>query len=221
MQIIQGIRDKGAAIVIVVIALSLIGFILMDAKQGANKMFGSNSTNVGKVNGHDIEQAEFNKRVKDQETQEEQRSGSKVAPDRIIQIREQVWNDIINESIFYKEADKLGINFTDKELSVILSSEDKDNPLLQDPNMVDKTTGKIDLAKLKETFNIIRKAKGDQLDMIESQIRSPQKKTSIVTKYFALLNASAYYPSWMEENDKKDKQDFATISYVGIAYCCS
>ena len=34
MQIIQTIRDKGAAIVIVVIALSLIGFILMDAKPG-------------------------------------------------------------------------------------------------------------------------------------------------------------------------------------------
>ena len=218
MQIIQGIRDKGAAIVIVVIALSLIGFILMDAKQGANKMFGSNSTNIGKVNGQDIEQAEFNKKVRDLENQEEQRSGSKVTPERATQIREQVWNDIVNESIFYKEADKLGINFTDKELSVILSSEDKDNPLLQDPNMIDKATGKIDQAKLKETFTIIRKAKGDQLDMIESQIRSPQKKTSILTKYFALLNASAYYPSWMEENDKKDKQDFATISYVGIAY---
>ncbi len=34
MQIIQRIREKGAAIVIVVISLSLIGFILMDAKQG-------------------------------------------------------------------------------------------------------------------------------------------------------------------------------------------
>jgi preprotein translocase subunit SecG len=40
MQIIQSIRDKGAAIVIVVIALSLIGFILMDAQQGSNKLFG-------------------------------------------------------------------------------------------------------------------------------------------------------------------------------------
>jgi peptidyl-prolyl cis-trans isomerase D len=36
MQIIQNIREKGAAIVIGVIALSLIGFILMDAKPGAN-----------------------------------------------------------------------------------------------------------------------------------------------------------------------------------------
>ena len=40
MQIIQGIRDKGAAITIAVIALALIGFILMDAKQGGNNYSG-------------------------------------------------------------------------------------------------------------------------------------------------------------------------------------
>ena len=33
MQIIQGIRDKGAAIVIAIIALSLIGFILIRTRQ--------------------------------------------------------------------------------------------------------------------------------------------------------------------------------------------
>jgi len=41
MSIIQTIRDKGAAIVIGVIALSLIGFLLMDARSGAAKgLFG-------------------------------------------------------------------------------------------------------------------------------------------------------------------------------------
>ena len=64
MQIIQSIREKGAAIVIVVIALSLISFILMDAKQGGGSLFGSMSNDVGKVNGETIELAEFNKKVK-------------------------------------------------------------------------------------------------------------------------------------------------------------
>jgi peptidyl-prolyl cis-trans isomerase D len=218
MQIIQGIRDKGAAIVIVVIALSLIGFILMDAKQGANKMFGSNTTDIGKVNGQTIELAEFNQRVKTAETQEEQRSGQKTRPERSAQIREETWNQIVAEKVFYKEADKLGIDFTANELSAILSSDDRNNPLMQDPQMVDQATGKLDPAKLREALNNIRKAKGEQRDMIDAQITEPQKLTSISTKYFSLLNASAYYPSWMEESDKKDKQNFANISYVAIAY---
>ena len=63
MQIIQGIREKGAAIVIVVISLSLIGFILMDAKQGGNN-YNSGGGSIGKVNGLAIEQNEFNKKIK-------------------------------------------------------------------------------------------------------------------------------------------------------------
>ncbi len=73
MQIIQSIRDKGAAIVIVVIALSLIGFILMDAKQGSSNLFNSLSSKVGKVNGEGIELGEFNKRVKQTEDMQQQR----------------------------------------------------------------------------------------------------------------------------------------------------
>ena len=38
MQIIQNIRDKGTAIVITVIALSLIGFLLMDANTGSGNV---------------------------------------------------------------------------------------------------------------------------------------------------------------------------------------
>ena len=74
MQIIQGIRDKGAAIVIVVISLSLIGFILMDAKQGGNNL-NAGSSSIGKVNGSDIDQAEFSKKIQQVESQEEQQSG--------------------------------------------------------------------------------------------------------------------------------------------------
>lgn len=218
MQIIQTIRDKGAAIVIVVISLSLIGFILMDAKQGNNQMFGSTSANIGKVNGNGIEQDEFTKRIKILEIQEEQQSGSRVSATRSAQIREQVWNQIIAERVFYAEADKLGIDFTSKELSAILSSDDQSNPLMQDRSMVDPTTGKLDMTKVSQALANIKKMKGEQRDMIDAQIIEPQKLTSISTKYFALLNASAFYPTWMEAKEVEEKNSFANISYVAIPY---
>lgn len=218
MQIIQGIRDKGAAIVIVVIALSLIGFILMDAKQGSSRLFSSNTSSVGKVNGSAIEQGEFNKKVKDMEDQEEQRMGKKASVSRSAEIREQIWNTMVAEKVFYAEAAKLGIDFTSKELSVILSSDDPSNPLLQDKQMVDPATGKLDMSKVSQALSNIKKMKGEQRDMINAQIVDPQKLTSISTKYFALLNASAYYPAWMQEKDTKESKVFANISYVAIPY---
>ena len=71
MQIIQNIRDKGAAVVIAVISLSLIGFLLMDAKQGSNKLFSSSNTDFGSVNGSKIDKDEFTKKVKAAEAQQE------------------------------------------------------------------------------------------------------------------------------------------------------
>ena len=218
MQIIQGIRDKGAAIVIVVIALSLIGFILMDAKQGTSKMFSSSSNYIGKVNGSDIELTEFNKRVKLAEEQEEQRTGNKATTASSAATRNRMWDQIVAEKVFYAEAAKLGIDFTSKELSAILSSNDQSNPLMQEQGMTDPATGKLDDAKLREALSTIKKAKGDQFEAINSRIVDPAKLTSVSTKYFALLNAGAYYPAWMDEKDKKENKSFANISYVAIPY---
>ena len=218
MQIIQGIRDKGAAIVIVVISLSLIGFILMDAKQGSGKMFGSASANLGKVNGDVIEQSEFTKKVKILEAQEEQQSGSSVTPGRSAQIREQAWNQIVAERVFYAEAAKLGIDFTSKELDNILKSSDPSNPLMQDRQMIDPATGMLDMSKVSQAISNIKKMKGEQREMIDAQVIDPQKIASVSTKYFALLNASAYYPAWMEESDVTENKNFANISYVAIPY---
>ncbi len=65
MSIIQTIRDKGSAIVIAVIALSLVGFLLMDASSGGSGgLFGKNTTTIGSVNGNPIEVEEFNAKVK-------------------------------------------------------------------------------------------------------------------------------------------------------------
>ena len=88
MQIIQGIREKGAAIVIAIIALSLIGFILMDAKQQGNQIFGSRSQNIGKVNGSAITYTEFKKKTEFLELQEEQQSGKKPNGSRLAAIRD-------------------------------------------------------------------------------------------------------------------------------------
>ena len=218
MQIIQSIRDKGAAIVIVVISLSLIGFILMDSKQGGNRLFGSLSTNVGKVKGESIELAYFNKRVKQTEDQQEQRTGQKASGTQTYQTREQMWNQIVAEKIFFAEAGKLGIDFTSKELSYILLSNEQGNPLLQEQGMLDSITGKLDLTKAQTALNNIKKFKGEQRDIVNAQIVDPLKLTSVVAKYTGLLNSSVYYPAWMQEKDNKETKNFAAISFVNIPF---
>jgi peptidyl-prolyl cis-trans isomerase D len=218
MQIIQSIREKGAAIIIVVIALSLIGFILMDAKQGNNSLFGSVSTEVGSVNGDAIELSEFNKRVKQAEDMQAQRTGQQPSATQIYQLREQMWNQLVAERLFFGEAEKLGIQFTPKELSYILLSNDPSNPLTQEPSLKDSLTGKLDVKKAQTALTNIKKMKGEQKEGLNAQLIDPLKLNKTVSKYAALLNASAYYPTWMEKKDNQDNTQFSTIQYVSVSY---
>ena len=218
MQIIQRIREKGAAIVIAVIALSLIGFILMDAKQGGGKLFGGISNTVGSVNGEDIEVADFNKRVKDAEDLQSQRTGQALSAQQTYQIRQSMWDQVVAEKIFFAEASKLGIEFTSKELSYILLSNDPSNPLLQEQSLKDSLTGKLDVKKAQTALTNIKKLKGEQKESLNTQMIDPLKLNNTVSKYSALLNASAYYPSWMNKKETSESNTFSNISFVTVPY---
>jgi peptidyl-prolyl cis-trans isomerase D len=84
--------------------------------------------------------------------------------------------------------------------------------------MIDPSTGKLDPSKVTQALADLKKAKGERREMIDAQLLEPQKLTSISSKYFALLNASAYYPTWMQEKDKADSKNFANVSFVAISY---
>ncbi len=215
MQIIQSIREKGAAITVAVIVLCLIGFILMDAKPGSGG--NASSQSLGKVNGESIDLTAFNKRVNIAELQEQQRSGQRPSGVRANQLRDQIWNTLVAEKIFFEEAAKVGIDFTPTELSSILLSSDPSNPFMQQQGMQD-ASGKLDITKAQEALRNIKKLTGEQKEQVNAEIVDPLRLSSLVAKYSGLISASAYYPKWMQEKEALESKNFSEISYVAIPY---
>jgi peptidyl-prolyl cis-trans isomerase D len=222
MQIIQTIRDKGAAVVIAVIALSLIGFLLMDANSGTKGrgggFFGSLSNSVGKVNGEPVEKALFDEKFNQADANAEQQAQQYGGKPEAGQLRQQVWDNIVGLKIFSAEAKKLGIGFTSKELNSLFFSNEQGNPFLQaGAGFTDPATGRLDAGKVSQKIGEMKKAKGKEGDSY-NQMTEQIKDGSIYAKYSALLNASAYYPGWMQEKEKSDNKKFANISYVAVPY---
>ena len=213
MSIIQTIRDKGAAIVIGVIALSLIGFLLMDARSGAAKgLFGGNSTTVGTVNGKDIELEEYNAKVKDAEAQY-QNSTAAMRP----QILQGVWDQMVGERIVSVEFDKLGLAFTPKEMSAIMFSDDAPQQLKQ--AFTNKETGQYDIAQAQQWWAQTRKSKNEeQRKALNSQVIDPMRLNALYTKYTSMIAGSVYQPQWMAAKQNEEDRSFANISYVAIPY---
>ncbi|MFT3682392.1 MAG: SurA N-terminal domain-containing protein [Ferruginibacter sp.] len=211
MQIIQNIREKGAAIVIGIIALSLIGFILMDANLGSNRS-GSASPTIGKVNGEKIESREYSDKVK----QIEDQYGGRASGNQIYQIRQSAWDQIVAEKVLGAEFEKLGYIFTAKELSATMFSEDAPYTLKQ--AFTDKNTGQYDISKAQQWWQTAKKSKGEQREALEQQIVEPIRLQALYSRYSGMIAASAYYPTWLKEKETAESKTFANISYVSVPY---
>ncbi|KAA9041988.1 hypothetical protein FW778_08225 [Ginsengibacter hankyongi] len=213
MSIIQTIRERGAVIVIAIIAISLIGFILMDSRSGTGKLFGGgNTTTIGSVNGDKIELSDFNDKVKDME-QQYQNSGSSQTD----QIRQSTWDQMVAEKIVTEQFDDLGITFTPKEMSSIMFSNDAPQQLKQ--AFTNKQTGEYDIVQAQQWWAQTKRTKNDeQRKAINSQVIEPMRLNSLYTKYTAMIAASIYIPKWLSKEQDEQKNNFANISYVAIPY---
>ena len=119
MSIIQQIREKAAWLVFGLIALSLIGFLLMDAFVGKSRLFGNRSNVVGTVNGQKIEVTEFEKAVSDQQEQYKGR-GYQVNDAMLQNIRDGVWRTMTEDAVLTDDYATLGIDVSDKEVNDML-----------------------------------------------------------------------------------------------------
>ncbi len=213
MSIIQAIREKGAVIVIAVIAISLIGFILMDSMTGTGKLFGgTDNSTLGVVNGEKIELETFNEKVKEAE-QQYPNSGSAQRQ----QISQSVWDQLVAERIVDKQFQNLGLTFTPKEMSAIMFSEDAPPQLKQ--AFTNKETGQYDIEQAKQWWAQTKKNKNaEQRNAIISQVIDPMRLNSLYTKYTSMITGSIYQPKWLLKEQNEEKNNFAIISYVAVPY---
>src|SRR5690606_41000171 len=99
MSVIQKIRDKYAVVIVAVICLAIVSFLLQDAFFGRNSLF-RRSTTVGEVNGEELDISEYQRRIQDAEAGARQQMPNGNIDEQTRQyIREQVWNQFLNEQI--------------------------------------------------------------------------------------------------------------------------
>jgi peptidyl-prolyl cis-trans isomerase D len=223
MSIIQKIRDKAAWLVFGLIAVSLIGFLLMDASVGGRRM-GSTSGVIGSVNGQKLEYTDYQKQLSEREDQYKNQ-GYPVNDMMQQNIREEVWKQFEEGAILNTEYQKLGIDVSDKELNDMLVGQNAVPEIKR--AFTDPNTGIFDAQQAVARINQLRKIyqsnhKTDQnYPMAQNFFEQalPQFiKMREREKYLSLLAQSSYVPKWMVEKSIADNSQIAAINYVKIPY---
>jgi peptidyl-prolyl cis-trans isomerase D len=218
MSIIQKLHGRNAAIFIsVVIGLSLISFILMDAYIGKGRGNQVTSTTIGSVNGKNIEYDDFNERIKTMEEQYKSQGMNNLNENMRMNMRTQVWNQIQDETILQGEYENLGLQYTTKEMDDALFGANPPEWLKQPAT--DSASGLFDPAKAKQLFANIKKDKDkSRAEMVENQLLKPMIENGMRTKYASLLSGSAFMPKWLAEKQLTDDAQVASVSVMNASF---
>lgn len=217
MSIMQTIREKGAKVTVVIIAIALLGFILTDyfSGKGRGGGFTGGSKNIGKVNGKNISYETFNKRVELMENNMK-RQGYPSSPALTQQALEETWNQEIGRTLFSQEIDKIGIRISKKELGDILYGPNAPADLKQ--QFSDQTTGQYNPVLAKQGIdNILKQGSPEEKDNINTYINELEEQRK-QEKYVALLANSINYPRWFLEKQNTDNSQIVNVSMVKEPY---
>ena len=230
MSIIQSIRERAAWLVFGLIAVSLIGFLLMDARRSNFFGGGDRGTVIGVVNGQKIQVDQFDRQVANIEegVKRQQRGG--VTDQLREQIRQEVWDQDVRESILSKYYDALGLDVGKSEQNDLLAGQDVDPQIRR--YFTDPKTGVFNMQQAAENINQIlgvykkgpskaANADNSQYEMARSfwEDQVPQFISNRQQeKFVALISNSAYIPKWMAEKVNADNSQIASMSFANTPY---
>ncbi len=187
MGIIGSIR-KHSGWAVAIVGLAIVAFIIGDLSKNGNKM-----PNPGKINGKSITAQAFNAKVSEFEENYKMQTGAmQVDNETMVQIREQVWQSFIQESLLGEQLDKLGISVSQAELSDMYVGEFI-HPYLRQ-QFTDPSNGQYNLMYVK---NIV-----DRFDQIQDTTFKTQwvameqqiKTDRAQQKYMSMIQQGFYTP---------------------------
>ena len=196
MAAIGKIRSWGPTLV-VVIGLALFAFIAEELFRSCEAQGNERRQQVGEVLGERISVQEFQTLVDEfQDMMKVTQGRDNFSEEELNRLKDQVWNNFVQFTIYEKEAEKLGLTVTDEELQNILN-EGK-NPMLRQTPFVDQQTGLFDVNQLTKFLADYKNAQAQNPQVAEQYqtlykywqyVEKNLRRQTLAMKYHNLLAA--------------------------------
>ena len=230
MAAIGKIRSWGPVLA-TLIGLALFAFIAEEFLRSCESTTNEKRQQVGEVLGKKISVQDFQSLVDEYQSVIKMTQGrDNLSEEELNQVKDQVWQQYVNNTIMEAEAKKLGLTVTDEELQNILKAGT--NPMLMQTPFVNQQTGRFDVNQLTKFLADYKKVQDqpqqaqvaeqykqiyDYWKFIEKQLRV----NTLGTKYQALLsqclisNPVSAKMAFEAQNQESDIQ-LATLPYSAI-----
>ncbi|MBQ2497496.1 MAG: SurA N-terminal domain-containing protein, partial [Prevotella sp.] len=210
MAIIGTIR-KHSWIAVAIVGVAILAFILGDLTKNRGSI-----PDVGKVNNATMTNQRFNELIQEMETNyRNQQQTTQVPAEVENQIREQVWQNFVEETLMEEQTEKLGLKVTAAEMSDMYTGTFI-HPYLRQM-FTNPQTGQYDLKQVNYMIENY-----DQLDTnfrmqwreVEKYVREDREQQ----KYNTLISSGFYMPKAIAAKVAEYGKTFATARVVALPF---
>ncbi len=217
MATLQRIRNRAGLLVAIIIGLALVAFILGDLLKTGSSLLNSSQMEIGDINGTSIQYTDFQTMVDETSQIYKLNTGSnQLDESTMVQIREQVWAEVVQSAVMTDIYDDLGLSVSSDEMFDMVQGTNI-HPIIQQL-FANSTTGQFDkTAVLQFLKSLDNGATQDQKAYwlyIEDQI----KKDQILTKYENLVGQGLFVTTPEAELSAASKAKKANIQYISLNY---
>ena len=221
MAIIGKIRNRLGPIIAILIGLSMAIFILETALNSNSSLLKGNKDIVGVIDGDKIHYRDFESKVDETVNNYKlQTNQSNVDDNTLFSLREQTWNQMVNDQVNGSEYRKLGLEVSPDELKDMFMGKDPIPEIKQ--AFTNPQTGIFDPMAVKNYIdNLDKTSENEQPGERRARwlaFEKASKENRIQTKYQNLIAKAMYIPKWQAEVDYNEKNTKADVKLMMLPY---
>ncbi len=218
MAILTKIRNRsGLAIGAVGLALGL--FVVSDALNSNTSLFGSGNktNNVGEIDGEKIGVKQFEEKLV-YNTENFKKRTEKESLDEATrgQIRDQTWNQFLNDYMMSKEYSELGIEMSPDELEDVLYGNNIHPQIKQ--SFTDPATNVFDVNNVKRYLKNMSEGTDEKAKSQWKDFEDYIVTETLQRKYATLLKKAAYSTTLEAKNVYESRNKSSELSFVALAF---
>ena len=214
MATLERIRNK-SGLLIIVIAVGLLAFLLGDLMSSGDSMFRGQKMQIAEINGTSVSYPEYQSYANELEEYYKLNSRSSALDENTsYQIREQAWNQLVQDVIMDEKYEDLGIAVTVDELFEMTTGQNVHPQIRQ--MFTNPQTGVFDKTQV---VNFLKQKDLDPnanfyWQFLEKQI----KKERLFSKYRDLLKKGMFVTTAQAEAEAKAKENKVDFDFVVKRY---
>jgi len=215
MALIGDIRKRSGLLTIIIgsaLALFVLGDFFGNKRGGGRKQ----NNILAEINGEKILATDFNQRVEENSEAQKLNSGKdNLTADEQFQVRQQTWDQVLNETLLQEEISVLGITVSTEELDDQIRGKNPHQYIQQ--SFRDPQTGQFDPATVVNFLQNLDKV-DPQMKQRYLMIEKAIKEDRLNTKFRNLIGKGFYVPAAFAKRDYEARNNKVKLRYYAAPY---